>query len=343
MIVALDAQLTVGTSTGIGEYARGLADGLRAQGTDVRELSEPRLNPWRFDRRVLWDQALLPALAARSGAALLHCCSGTMPALRVLPTVVTVHDVAWLRAQRHAKPYARAYFGWFSLQLYRYARRIVVDSEFSRSELLHFSAVDSERVSVVYPGVSDDYCTLVRARSDSPYVLCVGTVERRKNLEVVIRALRTIPQQVRLVVAGPSTPYEAQCRELAKQLGIDQRIDWYGYVTRDHLLRMYSEAAAVVVPSTYEGFGYAAAQALCAGVPLAVSECTSLPEVVAGDVEPLDPNDEAAWSAQISAVLDNPAAAERRAQSLRTGAIARFAWRTSVAKMRAVYAAALAR
>lgn len=343
MIVALDMQLAVGTSTGIGEYARGLADGLRARGIDVRELNAPKLDPWRFDRRVLWDQVRLPWAAARSGATLLHCISGTMPAVLPLPAVTTVHDVAWLRSQGHAKWYARTYFGRFALAQYRRARRIVVDSEFSRSELLHFLRVPASRVSVVYPGVAADYCGLVRARDPRPYLLCAGTVERRKNLAVVIRALRGLPPDVRLVVAGPPTPYEAQCRALAQSQGVAARIDWRGYVSRDELLALYAGASAIAVPSTYEGFGYAAAQALCAGVPLAVSNCTSLPEVVAGDVEPLDPDDERAWSAQLAAILNDPAGSQARAQSLRAGAIARFAWPSSIAKMCEVYAAALAR
>jgi glycosyltransferase involved in cell wall biosynthesis len=343
MIVALDMQLAVGTSTGIGEYARGLAGGLRARGLDVRELKAPKLDPWRFDRRVLWDQVGLPIAAARSGAALLHCCSGTMPAVLPLPAVTTVHDVAWLRSQGHAKWYARAYFGRFALGQYRRAKRIVVDSEFSRSELLHFLQVPPSQVSVVYPGVAADYCALIRTPQARPYVLCAGTVERRKNLAVLIRALRRLPEEVRLVVAGPSTPYEDECRALAQREGVATRIEWRGYVTRPELLALYAGASAIAVPSTYEGFGYAAAQALCAGVPLAVSNCTSLPEVVAGDVEPLDPDDDLAWSVQLAAILSDPGGAQARAQSLRAGAIARFAWPASIAKMCEVYAAALAR
>ena len=82
VIVALDTQLAVGTATGIGVYQRDLAPALRAAGTDVRALSAPWLDPWRFDRRVLWDQVLLPAAAARSGAAVLHASAGTMPFVR---------------------------------------------------------------------------------------------------------------------------------------------------------------------------------------------------------------------------------------------------------------------
>ena len=77
----------------------------------MRALQWAALDPWRFDRRVLWDQVLLPLLAARSGADVLHAASGTLPLVRTLPTVVTVHDMAWLRVQSHTRAYARAYFG----------------------------------------------------------------------------------------------------------------------------------------------------------------------------------------------------------------------------------------
>ena len=86
MRVALDAQLTVGTATGIGEYVRGLAPALRRAGLDVVELCEPRLDPWRFDRRVIWDQLVLPRRARAAHADLLHCAAGTIPLRPGLPS-----------------------------------------------------------------------------------------------------------------------------------------------------------------------------------------------------------------------------------------------------------------
>ena len=193
MRVAFDAQLAIGTATGIGEYQRGLASALRASGIDVAELRLARLDPWRFDRRVLWDQVVLPMQAARSRAELLHCTSGTMPCISTLPVVVTVHDVAWLRVQAHTKFYARAYFGGLMTRLYARAARVIVDSDFTRTELLELSGVDSERVAVVYPGVADDIISLARQpERERAVLLAVGTVERRKNLLVAIRALASM-------------------------------------------------------------------------------------------------------------------------------------------------------
>jgi glycosyltransferase involved in cell wall biosynthesis len=336
--VALDAQLTVGTATGIGEYVRGLTDALRRRGVEVTVLREPRLDPWRFDRRVLWDQVLLPLRARASGATLLHCAAGTVPWHPGLPVIVTVHDVAWLVAQRHARSYARCYFGPFSLRRYRRATFIAVDSAFSRSELLKVMPdLDPARVAVVYPGVAEDFCNIVRRGGDGQTILAVGTVEPRKNLEVLIRALAQLPG-ARLVAVGPHTPYAATCQALAQTLGVASRVQLQGYVSRETLLSLYAKCAVAAVPSYYEGFGYAAAQALCAGVPCVVSDRTSLPEIVCDDASIVAADDSAAWARVLSAALRGED--DVRAQAVRADAIARFSWDAAAQQMEAIYARA---
>jgi glycosyltransferase involved in cell wall biosynthesis len=337
--VAFDAQLTVGTATGIGEYANGLAQALQRRGrVELIELREPRLDPWRFDRRAIWDQWTLPRRARRVGADVLHCASGTMPLSPGMPVVVTVHDVAWLRVQSHARAYARWYFGDFSLQRYARAARIAVDSEFSRHELLDVCPeIDAGRVRVVYPGVNEDVCTLHRQPPDRSTILAVGTVERRKNLQLLIRLLPSL-DGARVVSVGPPTPYRDECAALAASLGVSDRVELRGYVDREELLRLYARCAVVAVPSTYEGFGYAAAQAACAGAPCVVSDRGSLPEV-AGKITPvLSLDDDEAWVAALQSALageyDAVAAASR------AGAIERFSWDAAAEAMESLYAAA---
>jgi len=340
--VGLDVQLAHGTATGIGEYATGLFAALRALGAEVVPLRSARVDPWRFDRRVVWDQVLLPIAAMRERVDLVHCASGTMPLLHGTPLVVTVHDVAWLRAQAHTRPYARAYFGAFSLARYRRARRILVDSAFSRDELRAVApALATVPVDVVYPGVARDVMSVTRARDDaSPFALAVGTVERRKNLEVLVRALVRLPG-LRLVSVGPATPYRETCVRLAKQLGVTDRLELRGYVPRDDLLALYAGATVAAVPSRYEGFGYAAAQALCAGVPLVCSNAASLPEVVAGSAPLLAPDNVDEWAGALRACLDDRDASEARADALRAASAERFGWEPSARAALRAYGAAL--
>jgi glycosyltransferase involved in cell wall biosynthesis len=337
--IAFDAQLSVGTATGIGEYAMGLLAALRDRGCDIVELREPGLDPWRFDRRVLWDQVLLPSRAHRTGAALLHCPGGTMPWNAGMPVVVTVHDLAWLRVQRHARAYARWYFGRFALARYSSAAAIVADSEFSANELREAMPHCEKPVRVVYPGVSHDFCAVERAGGDGRTILAVGTVEPRKNLALLVRLLPRWPQ-ARLVSVGPLTPYADECIALAERLGVAERVKLCGYVARDEVLELYRIAALAAVPSIYEGFGYAAAQALCAGLPCVVSDRSSLPEVAGGDAEVAPLEDDERWTVAVHTALDglrDVPAAQARARSA-----ARFSWAAAATAMEEVYRAAIA-
>jgi glycosyltransferase involved in cell wall biosynthesis len=339
--VALDAQLTLGTATGIGEYVRGLAAALRHRGVDVVELREPALNPWRFDRRVLWDQILLPRRARASGAQLLHCAAGTMPQNAGVPIVVTVHDLAWHEVQTHAPLYARWYFGRLSLKRYRRSACIVADSEFTRVTLLRLlSGFDPQRIHVVYPGVAADFCQLVRRPGDGRTILAVGTIERRKNLEVLIRALPEL-RDARLVAIGPHTTYALECAALAARLNVADRVEMPGYVSRERLTALYASCAVAAVPSRYEGFGYGAAQALCAGVPCLVSDRSSLPEIAAGDARIVAAEDVAAWATALAAALTG--GDDSRAAQVRRTAIARFSWESSAQRLEDVYASAQTR
>ena len=325
MRVGLDAQLTLGTATGIGEYVRGLASALGDAGCPPVTLTEARLDPWRFDRRVLWDQLALPLAAARRRIDVLHCAAGTLPFLTNVPLVATVHDVAWLRVQTHARAYARAYFGRFALAQYTRARTIFVDSLFSRDELLAAARLDERRVEVLYPGVAADIMDIVRTPDDEPFVLAVGTVEVRKNLEALVRVLPAIPK-LRLISVGPFTPYRERVLALARECRVEARVELRGYVTRAELLALYARATVAALPSRYEGFGYGAAQALCAGVPLVAANASSLPEVVAGSAPLIAPDDITGWVDALRAVLADRDRAERVAAVGRVRARERFAW-----------------
>jgi glycosyltransferase involved in cell wall biosynthesis len=333
--VALDAQLTLGTATGAGVYQRDLARALVAAGTDVRLLRLPGLDPWRFDRRVLWDQVVLPVLAARSGADVLHAASGTLPAVRTVPTVAGVFDMAWLRVQSHTRAYARAYFGTLMKRLYRGADAIVVPSAFSRDEYLALAG-ERDEVHVVTPGVDERFARIERRPRERPFALVVGTVERRKNLLCAIDALAAVPD-LDLISVGPPTPYADEVRARVRALGLGERVRLRGYVDRAELDALYAEATLALVPSRYEGFGYALAEALCAGVPVLAARSSSLVEVAADDAGLVDPDDTAGWVDAIRALVAGRAAAERRAAAARAGAIARFGWAAAAAGCTAVY------
>jgi glycosyltransferase involved in cell wall biosynthesis len=333
--VALDTQLAVGTATGIGVYQRDLAEALVAGGTEVKALQFPALDPWRFDRRVLWDQAVLPLLAMRSGADVLHASSGTLPLVRVLPTVVTVHDMAWLRVQSHTRAYARAYFGTLMKHLYRSADAVLTDSIFARDEFLTLAGARNN-VHVVTPGVDERFAAIVRRPRARALALVVGTVERRKNLLRAVELLPAVPE-LELVAVGPPTPYLDEVRARVAELGLGERVTLLGYVGRAELDTLYAKATLALVPSRYEGFGYALAEALCAGLPVVAARSSSLVEVAGEDAPLIDPDDNDGWVDAVREIIDDRDAAEERAAGVRPRAIARFSWRLAAAACVAIY------
>ena len=255
-----------------------------------------------------------------------------------MPAVVTVHDVAWLRVQAHTRWYARWYFGALSLRRYASARHIAVDSEFSRRELLEVCpALDPQRVTVVYPGVAADVCALERRIGDRRTILVVGTVERRKNLAALIRLLPEL-DGAHIVSIGPPTAYRDECAALAASLGVSERLEMRGYVAREDVLELYAGCGVVAVPSTYEGFGYAAAQAMCSGVPCVVSERGSLPEIAGPGVPVVALDDARLWTETLQAALAG--AYDASAADARATAIARFSWDAAAGAMEKIYVAA---
>ena len=335
MRVALDTQLAVGTATGIGVYQRDLARALTAGGTDVRALQWPALDPWRFDRRVIWDQALLPLLALRSGADVLHAASGTLPLLPSIPTVVTVHDMAWLRVQAHTRPYARAYFGSMMKHLYARAAAVITDSAFARDEFGELAHAHGD-VHVVYPGVDERFARIVRAPRERPLALAVGTVEPRKNVLRAVETLAAVPE-LELIVAGPPTPYLDEVRARIAELGLGERVTLRGYIERAELDALYAQATLALVPSRYEGFGYAVAEALCAGLPVIAARSSSLVEVAGGDAVLADPDDAGGWVDAVRALLADRDGAQARADAARVRSQTRFAWATAAAACAAIY------
>ncbi|MDP9104896.1 MAG: glycosyltransferase family 4 protein [Candidatus Eremiobacteraeota bacterium] len=335
MIVALDTQLAVGTATGIGVYQRDLANALRTEHVDVRALNAPWLNPWRFDRRVLWDQALLPLAAARSGANLLHASAGTMPFVRTLPTIVTVHDLAWHRVQSHTRSYARTYFGALQARAYKHAAAIICDSNFSANEY-HELLEPDRAIDVVYPGVKERFAEIKRRPDASPFALVVGTVEARKNLLILIEALPALPT-LRIISVGPPTPYADAVRTRAAELNVADRLELRGYIDREQLDDLYARATCALIPSRYEGFGYALAEAMCAGVPAVAARSSSLVEVADGEISLISPDDASVWIEAIRALLGDRDRAQHHADTLRVRMIPRFAWSTAASQMQAVY------
>jgi glycosyltransferase involved in cell wall biosynthesis len=154
-----------------------------------------------------------------------------------------------------------------------------------------------------------------------------------------VRAVELLPAvpELDLVAVGPPTPYLDEVRARIAELGLGERVTLLGYVGVAELDALYAKATLALVPSRYEGFGYALAEALCAGLPVVAARSSSLVEVAGDDAPLVDPDDADGWVEAVRAILADRAAAEARAASVRSRSAARFSWQLAAAACNAIY------
>jgi glycosyltransferase involved in cell wall biosynthesis len=361
--------LVPGETGGMETYARELLprlaarDDLRVTALINREAADVG-GPWsevahavvpvHARNRVAWvrgEQLHVPRLAERAGAGLLHSLASTAPLRGRIPRITTIHDLNY-------KLVPEAHFGVRGLGMRllipasaRRSRRIVVDAESTRRDLVEHLRVPPAKVDVVPLGVSAAPAVTpvpeaeLRARhglGERQVILSASAKRPHKNLARLLRAVAAIPPERRpvLVIPGYPTPHEAELRDLAAELGLGGDVVFPAWVDVASLEGLYALATAVVFPSLYEGFGLPVLEAMGRGVPVATSDRSSLPEV-AGDAALLfDPTDVDAIRAAIERLLGDAGERARLAAAGRERA-ATFTWERTAELTAAAYERAL--
>jgi glycosyltransferase involved in cell wall biosynthesis len=271
--VALDTTPLRQTRAGTARYVRGLRDHLAA---DVVELSYPASSRLR----TLWcDAAWYPRLRAPRDADVLHCPTFRGPFRSVTPLVVTVHDLAVLRHPEWFNRWTRSYSAFAVPRVVRAARRVIAVSEFTKGELVDLLDLPEDRIAVVSNAVEDVF-TPDGPKADGDYVLAVGTLEPRKNLERIARA---VDGELRVVGARGWGGVDAPVN-----------VTWLPDTTDTELAALYRGARCLVYVSLYEGFGIPVAEALACGCPIVTTAGSPMAELAGGDAVTVDPTDVAA-------------------------------------------------
>ncbi len=274
-----------------------------------------------------------------------HVLPPTVP-LRGIPSLVTVHDLGYEHFPEAHSAAQRLYLRLTTRYHARAATHLLADSHATRRDLTTLYGADPARISVLHLGVDHERfqpitdaarLRAVRARYNTGerFLLYVGTLQPRKNLQRLVRAFAPVARDfpdVRLVLAGGQGWLADDLQAEIDQYDLGAQVVRPGYVDDDELPALLSAAEALLFPSLFEGFGLPVLEAMACGTPVLTSRTSSLPEV-AGDAALLvTPTDEAQISHAIRLLLTQPAL--RAALSQRGLAhAARFTWERSAAHL----------
>lgn len=361
MKVALNASQLLSPLTGIGQYTLNLAQALHALNlVDLEffyvrewsqelkaspsrkiELLKPMIKRWlpfSYEMSRMVQQRRFTSGINRFQPDLYHEPS-FLPFHFEGPTIITVHDLSWVRVPETHPPARVRIMNKLMPRAIERASHILVDSEFVRGEVIDHYRVPPAKVTttllapraVFRPRTAEQRrATLGRiGLNDQSYFLCVGTLEPRKNIELALRAHAALPEALRqrfpLALVGMQGWLNSRL-ELEMNLPAQRgELVTPGYVSDDQLADLYSATCALLYPSLYEGFGLPPLEAMACGAPIIMSNASSLPEVGGSAAVMHDPRDvDALGYAMHRLIEDSAYKAERSAASVAQAA--KFSW-----------------
>jgi glycosyltransferase involved in cell wall biosynthesis len=289
-------------------------------------------------RRQIAEQIMLPRVARQLGADVVHSLASVAP-IQVpgIAHVITLHDVNFIH-HRTFNPVT----SWGMRQVIpraaRHADALIAGSATARDDVCATLGLSAERFTVVPHGAQSPHRMEaadpadLRARFSlgaGPVILCVGAQRPHKNQALLLRALCELPADVRLVLAGRAEPYAQTLRALARELDLDDRVVFAGWVDDEDLEGLWALAQVAAVPTLAEGFGMPVLEAMARGVPVAASDLPVIHEV-ADDCpayfNPQDPHAAAQAIARLLTEPPDPAPAQRRAATFTWSAAAEATW-----------------
>lgn len=376
MNIGIDARLLHGR-TGIGRYTRSLffEFARRQETTDTYYLFYDRVFPGvpiqhrtqqaslpsnfhvvtaECTTRILWTNFYIPRLLRQHNIDVYHgVCNFELPLRKVCRYIVTIHDLVPLFFPNLVPWKHLLFFKLFMKRAAKTADRIVTDSAHSKRDIIRYLGVPEDKIRVIPLGYTPpsrhneenpnrQRAVLTKYGIIRPYLLFVGVIEPKKNLERLIEAFALLRQtpgfsdDLYLVIVGGKGWLCDHLSQKVQDLQLEESVVFTGFVAEEELPSLYSGAEVFVFPSIYEGFGLPVVEAMSYGVPVVTSTASSLPEI-AGDAGILvDPHNPAAIRDGIAEVLSNP---QKKARMKQDGPIQarKFSWQRTAKATYNVY------
>jgi len=332
MKVCFDVQSAITQRAGVGRYARVLAENLAALDDldlvlfffDFKRRGElfPAANarfkriPWCPGRlaNLAWKTVGRPPFNFFSGPAdVYHFPNFILPPLSRGKSVVTIHDMSFMRFPEFAEQRNLKYLSARISDTANRCDAIITDSRFSAAEIAEFVHVDPSRIFPIHLGISPGFSPIPPEKSapllqelgiDRPYILTVGTLEPRKNIPFLVGTFEQLTGfDGLLVIAGMRGWKYEPILERIKSSSRARDIVYLDYVPDSHLAPLYSGAELLALTSFYEGFGFPPLEAMACGTPVISAATGSLPEVLGSAAVLVEGFDAETWRGQIDRLL----------------------------------------
>lgn len=336
MKVGFDAKRVFHNFTGLGNYSRFVIDALGARFPDdqyflytpklkahpetTHYLTKPGVSirqPTTGQPGAWWRTFSIVDDMRRDGLDVFHGLSNELPLRRIrgIKTIVTVHDLIFIRFPEYYSVIDAAIYRYKLARSCQLADIVVAVSRQTASDLVEFLGVDERKIQVVYQGCHPSFFRsssveerrAVRDKYQLPeqFVLYLGTLEKRKNAGVLIRALGTMKRRVPVVLVGKRTSYVDELEALVTKLGVGNSVRFIHDAKFSELPTLYQMASLFVYPSVFEGFGIPIVEAIASGVPVITSNGSCFSEAGGPDCIYVNPSNAEELADSITMVLEN--------------------------------------
>ncbi len=353
MRIGVDVRVFYHRTAGIGSYTLQLLTALSKidEENDYLLLQHRRqvellIKSPRFSRATLFtpshhrfEQWPLSFETALLNLDLIHSPDFIPPLHNRVPSVITIHDLAFLLYPKFVTADSARYYGQVEVAVKR-ANRIIAVSQSTKNDIIRLLGAPEGKIDVIYEAAAPFYQPISRERAQQSlqsagihlpdqFILFVGTIEPRKNLTTLIHAYRILKDHYHhdlpLVLVGAPGWLSDDVHKIVEELGLKRDVYFLGKTADEHILALYNLATVLAHPAHYEGFGLPPLEAMACATPVVCSDAGSLPEVVGDAAMLVPPKDVEAWAVALHRIIDD----ERLQDDLGQKGVARaktFSW-----------------
>ena len=340
MRIGFEAKRAIQNQTGLGNYSRYIIDILskyypenfyilfapkNKQNANMKSISSGKNVSFVFPPQKyricpsLWRLWRMKKSTSQRQIDIFHGLSNELPVgIKRTNTkvVVTIHDLIFLRFPKYYKYIDRLIYRIKFKYACQKSDKIIAVSECTKRDIVSFFHIPEEKIEVIYQGcqpafrekIDKETKDFISQKYQLPrrFLLNVGSIENRKNLLLVVKALKYLPEDIHLVAVGKSTPYQQEVEEFVRKEELDSRIHIFNRIETDELPTFFHLSEIFVYPSFFEGFGIPIIEALSCRVPVIAAKGSCLEEAGGPSSIYVDANNEKELAKQVIRILTRP-------------------------------------